>query len=99
MKSLYLPMLLVGSAAAVGMYFLFGIVLNNSYATLSTRFSQSFFNIFTIVPFLIIGLGCTILVWCTFFRKFDGILRKQVILFSILVMIVGFSVFGFYLLD
>ncbi|MGI0018187.1 MAG: hypothetical protein ACREA1_05720 [Nitrosotalea sp.] len=99
MKTLYLPMLLVGSAAAAGLYFLFELVLNNSYVTLSTRFSQSFFNVFTIVPFLIICLGCTILVWFIFFRKFDGILRKQVILFSILVMIVGFSVFGFYLLD
>lgn len=92
-------MLLVGSAAAVGMYFLLGTMLNNSYATLSARFSQSFFNAFTLIPFSIIGLGCVILVWCIFFCKFDGVLRKQVVLFSILVILVGFSVFGFYLLD
>lgn|GEM_PF-2898501 len=99
MKTLRLPILLVGSAAMIGMYFLLGFVLNNSYATLATRFSQSFFNIFTVVPFSIIGLGCMIIVWGVFIRKFDGKIRKQVVLFSILVMLVGFSVFGFYLLD
>ena len=99
MKNLHLPILLMGGASSIGMYYLVNILLNNSYATISARFSQSFFNVFTIIPFLIIGLGCVILVWCIFFRKFDGIMRKQIVLFSILVILVGFSVFGFYLLD
>ncbi|CUR51367.1 membrane protein of unknown function [Nitrosotalea devaniterrae] len=98
MKILHLAILLVGSAATVGTYFLFGIALNNSYTTLAARFSQSFFNIFTFIPFSIIGLGCAILVWCVFLHKFE-IMRKQVIVFSILVMVVGVDVFGFYLLD
>lgn len=88
----------MGSAASLGMYYLMSMILNNSYATLEARLSQSFFNIFTLVPFSIICLGCAILVWCIFFRKFE-VIRRQVVVFSILVMVVGFSVFGFYLID
>jgi len=42
MKNLVLPILLVGSAALVGMYYLVSIIINNSYETLALRFSQSF---------------------------------------------------------
>ena len=91
-------MLLVGSVASLGMYQLLWLVLNNSYATLSARLSQSFFNIFTLVPFSIIGLGSVILVLCVILHKFE-VIRRQVIVFSILVMVVGIDVFGFYLID
>jgi hypothetical protein len=91
-------MLLVGSAASLGMYQLLWLVLNNSYATLSTRLSQSFFNIFTLVPFSIISLGYVILVLCVFLHKFE-VIRRQVIVFSILMMVVRIDSFGFYLLD
>jgi len=99
MKNLLLPILLVGSAALVGMYYLVSIIINNSYETLALRFSQSFFNIFTLIPLSIIGLGWIILVWSISFRKFSKEIRQQSTLFSILVMIFGFSTFGFYLLD
>ena len=99
MKNLVLPILLVGSAALVGMYLLVGIIIDNSYETLALRFSQSFFNIFTLIPLSIIGLGWIILVWGLLFRKFSKDIRQQVALFSILVIIFGFSTFGFYLLD
>jgi len=42
MKNLVLPILLVGSVALVGMYYLVWIIINNSYETLALRFSQSF---------------------------------------------------------
>ena len=88
----------MGGTASLGMYYLMSIILNNSYATLETRLLQSFFNIFTLIPFSIIGLGCVMLVWCIFFHKFE-VIRRQIVVFSILVMVVGFSIFGFYLLD
>jgi succinate dehydrogenase hydrophobic anchor subunit len=76
------------------------IITNNSQETLTLRFSQSFFNIFTLIPLLIIALGSIIMVIAICERK---IRTKQVttlmILIGSVILFLGFGVFGFYLID
>jgi hypothetical protein len=99
MKTFLFPIMIVGFVAVLGSWFLLGEIINNSYATLSIRFSHSFFNVFTLVPLSIIGLGVAIIFWGIFLREFNKGVRLEITVFSILVMLVGVSVFGFYLLD
>jgi len=99
MKTLLIPILLVGSVATAGVYFLLSLIANNPYGTLAYRLSHQFFTVYTILPLSIITLGCIILVWCIFFRKFNKDIRIQITIFSTLVILVGFSTFGLYLID
>jgi hypothetical protein len=98
MKTLYLPIILVGCVASVGLFELSWILVNNSQETLFLRFSHSFFTIFTLVPFSIIGVGLVTFL-TVFTRKYDAKIKSQMILFGSMVILVGIETFGMYLVD
>jgi hypothetical protein len=98
MKTLYLHIILVGCVASVGLFELSWILVSNSQETLSLRFSHSFFTIFTLIPFSIIGVGL-VTFWLVFAKKYDAKIKSQMILFGSMVILVGIETFGMYLLD
>lgn len=97
MKGFYLPIILVASVAFVGLFELSWLLANNSQTTLELRFSQTFFNIFTLIPFSIMGMGVVVL--SLVFRRKYAEKRFQIVLFGVLVILVGFGTFSFYLID
>jgi sulfite exporter TauE/SafE len=98
MKTLYLPIILVSGLAVVGMTELLWLFANNSQATLELRFSHTFFNIFTLVPFSIMGIGIAALT-LVFRKKYISKIRFQIILFGVIVIFAGLGTFSLYLID
>lgn len=98
MKTLYLPIILVASVAAVGLVESLWVLANNSQTTLALRFSQQFFTIYTLVPLCIIAMG--VVIFSLVFRKrYQPNTKYQITLFGFLVMFVGFEAFSLYLVD
>jgi hypothetical protein len=98
MKTFLLPIILVASVASVGLVELSWLFVNNSQATLSTRLSQSFFTIFTIIPLSMIGTGIAIAVF-SYRKNYERKIKLQMILFGILVILAGCGAFSLNLLD
>lgn len=79
---------------------LFGTMTNNSQQTLELRFSHEFFNIFTIIPLLVIVLGSVILFLAFKERRIrERPVTLRLVFIGIIVTFRGFGVFSFYLID
>jgi succinate dehydrogenase hydrophobic anchor subunit len=77
-----------------------GVIMSNSQETLASRLSQSFFNIFTLIPLLIIALGSIVMVIAIRERKIHTRqVNSLMILIGSVILFLGFGVFGFYLID
>lgn len=71
-----------------------------SLDTAKLRFSQNFFTIFTILPLSMIGLGGVIIFYGLYEKKIqkNDITNKLILIGSIIILL-GFVMFIFYLID
>ena len=101
MKTLHLVIIGLAIAGGIGPALIFfGEITGNSQETLTLRFSQSFFSIFTLIPLSVIALGIVIVFLCIKERKTRN---KQVTFLTALIGSVitclGFGIFSFELFD
>jgi hypothetical protein len=98
-----LQLVIIGIAIIGGIVpalILFGTITNNSPQTLTLRFSQSFFNIFTLISASVIVLGSVILFMAINERKIrNKQVTLQIILIGSVIIFLGFGVFSFALID
>jgi succinate dehydrogenase hydrophobic anchor subunit len=101
MKTLHLVIIGIAITGGIGpALILFGTITNNSQQTLTLRFSQPFFNIFTLIPISVIVLGSVILFMAINERKIrNKQVTFQIILIGSVIIFLGFGVFSFYLID
>lgn len=79
---------------------LFGTMANNSRQTLELRFSHEFFNIFIIIPLLVIILGSVILFLAFKERRIrERQVTLRLVFIGAMIIFLGFGVFSFYLTD
>lgn len=71
-----------------------------SMDTANLRFSQNFFNIFSILPLLVMVMGGVIIFYAIYEKKIQksGI-TKKIILIGSIVIFLGMVMFGIYLID
>lgn len=71
-----------------------------SLDTAKLRFSQNFFNIFTILPLSVITLGGIIIFYGIQDKKIqDSKISRKLIIIGIIIILLGSTIFGFYLID
>jgi len=101
MKTLHFVILGIAIVGGIGpVLILFGEITNNSQDTLKLRFSQSFFNILTVVPLSVISLGTVILFMSIKERKIrNRQVTLQIILIGLVIIFLGFGIFSFYMMD
>jgi len=101
MKTLHFAIIGLSIAGGIGPALLFfGEITQNSQETLASRFSQAFFSIWTLIPLSVIAFGTVILFLSIKERKTRN---KQVTFLSVLIgsviMLLGFGIFSFGLID
>jgi hypothetical protein len=101
MKTLHFVIIGISIVGGIGSaLLLFGEMIKNSQETLSLRFSQCFFNIFTMIPLLVIALGSVILLIVIKERKTrNRKVTSLIILIGSVIIFLGFGMFSFDLID
>ncbi len=100
-KTVYFAIIGISIVGGIGpALLLFGEITGNSQETLKSRLSQSFFNILTLIPLLVIALGTMILLLAIKERKMRHIqVTRQLILIGLVIIFLGFGIFSFYMVD
>ena len=91
------PLVIPAFILIIGLYFVFSIA---PVDTLMLRFSQTFFNVFTVMPFSIITLGGVIIFYALRERQIQ-IKNTTFAMIDIgaIIVLMGLGIFIFYVVD